>query len=157
MTFAGAGDADRVRVVSATASLFSVLRAQTLVGAAFGQKDESSPVVVLSESLWRQRFGADPEVVGRSIRLNGLTHTIVGVLADRFAYPDRQVRAWVPMRVPSADGNTLSLFSAIARLRPGVTAARAAAEGTARGRFAADTGLTTVAIFGRGGRWRSRR
>ena len=82
---------------------------------------------------WRQRFDANPAAVGRSIRLNGQPHTILGVLPDRLAYPDRQVRAWLPMRVQSADGNPLFLFSALARLRPGATAAQAAAEGSACG------------------------
>ena len=67
------------------------------------------------------------------------------------AFPDRRTRAWVPFRVHSADGNYLSLFSAVAKLRPGVTAVQAAAEGTARGEFVADTGMTTMAIFGSNG------
>ena len=67
------------------------------------------------------------------------------------AFPDRQSRAWVPFVVRPASGNYLSMFNAIARLKPGVTAAQAAAEGTGRGRFAPDTGMTTTAIFGGAG------
>ena len=148
VTLVGAGDPDRIQITDATASLFPLLRAHPLIGSLFDEKDETSPVIVLSEGLWRQRFSADPAVLGRVVRLDGQPHTIVGVLPDRFAYPDRQARAWVPLRIRPAAGNYLSLFNALARLRPGATAAQAAAEGTARGRFAADTGLTTVAIFG---------
>lgn len=151
VTLTGAGDPDRIRVVAASASLFTVLDARPLIGALFEAKDESAPVVVLSESLWRQRFGADPAALGRSVSFDGVAHTIVGVLPGRLSYPDRQARAWIPLHVPPANGNYLSMFDAIGRLRPGATPAQAAAEGSARGRFAAETGLTTVAIFGSNG------
>ncbi len=68
------------------------------------------------------------------MRLDGQPHRIVGVLPDDLAYPDRQTRAWVPLRDHAHAGNSLSMFDAIARLRPGATPAQAAAEGTARGR-----------------------
>jgi predicted permease len=125
-----------------------VLRARPLLGTLFQAGDETAPVVVLSEALWRQRFGADPALLGRLIHFDGRPQTVVGVLPQRQAYPDQQVRAWVPFRVSPVNGNSLSVFNAIGRLRSGVTASQAAAEGTARGRFAADTGLTTMAIFG---------
>ena len=60
VTMTGAGEPDRLRIIAASASLFTVLGARPLIGTLFEAKDETSPVVVLSESLWRQRFGADP-------------------------------------------------------------------------------------------------
>jgi putative ABC transport system permease protein len=151
VTLTGAGNPERIRATAATASLFSVLGVRPLIGTFFEPKDETAPVVVLSERLWRERFGADPAVAGRSIQLDGAPHTIVGVLSDAHAFPDRQARAFVPFAVRPAAGNYLSLFNAVALLRPGVTAAQAAAEGTARGHFAADTGMTTQALFGNNG------
>ena len=148
VTLTGAGEPDRIRITTASASLFAVLAARPIIGSFFEQKDEASPVVVLSESLWRQRFGADPAVLGRLVHFDGEPHTVIGVLPERMAYPDQQSRAWVPFQVRPATGNYLSMFQAIATLRPGATATQAAAEGTARGRFAADTGMTTMAIFG---------
>jgi predicted permease len=150
-TLGGAGEPERVRVTLASASLFPVLGVRPLIGSVFEEKDETSPVIVLSERLWRQRFGADPGALGRLVHLDGQPHTIVGVLPDAAAFPDRQSRAWVPFRVGPATGNRLQMFSAVARLRPGATAAQAAAEGTGRGRFAPDTGLTTMAVFGGAG------
>ena len=153
VTMAGVGEPARIRIVSASASLFRVIAARPLIGSLFTEEDEekrNGPVVVLSESLWRQRFGAQPQVIGGLVRLDGQPHTIVGILPDAVAYPDRQSRAWVPFRVPPAD-NHLSMFEAVARLRPDATVAHAAAEATARGRFAPDTALTTVAIFGGAG------
>ncbi len=148
-TLAGAGDPERLRVATASASLFTVLGARPLIGALFDENDEiADDVVVLSENLWRQRFGADPHVLGRTVRLDGQPHHIIGVLPDDLAYPDRATRAWVPFRIMPTSGNSLSMFDAIARLKPGATAAQAASEGTARGHNAPDTGMTTMAIFG---------
>ena len=148
-TLAGAGDPERVRITTASASLFQVLGARPLMGSLFDEKDElADDVVVVSESLWRQRFGADPHTLGRIVQLDGQPHRIIGVLPDDQAYPDRLTRAWVPFRIMPTSGNSLSMFDAIARLRPGATAAQAASEGTARGRNAPDTGMTTMAIFG---------
>ena len=148
-TLTGAGDPERIRITTASASLFQVLNARPLVGSLYDEKDEiADDVVVLSESLWRQRFGADPRVPGRIVRIDGQAHRVVGVLPDGLAYPDRLTRAWVPLRIMPTSGNSLSMFDAVARLRPGATAAQAASEGTARGRNAPDTGMTTTAIFG---------
>ena len=145
---AGAGDPERIRVVAGSASLFGVLRARPLIGTLFTAKDEATRVVVLSEGIWRQRFGAGADVLGRSVALDGERFAIIGVLPDALAYPDSQTRAWIPLRVGSTMGNSLSMFNALARLQESATPEHAAAEGTERGRHAAATGPTTVAIFG---------
>ncbi len=124
VTLTGAGEPERIRITAATATLFPALGVRPLIGSFFEARDETSPVVVLSEGLWRQRFNADPAVLGRAVHLDGESYTVVGVLPDSVAYPNRQARAIVPFRVPPASGNHLSLFSAIALLRPGVTPAR---------------------------------
>jgi predicted permease len=150
----GAGDPERIRIVAATASLFRVLGVTPLLGAPFDEADEAGsrgPVVVLSEGLWRQRFAAAPTALGQVVKLDGEPHLVVGVLPDAAAYPDRTIRAWVPYRVPQVVGSSLSMFNAIAATRPGVSPAQAAAEGTARGRHAPDTGMTSTAIFGSNG------
>jgi putative ABC transport system permease protein len=151
VTLTGSAEPERIRVTGATASLFAVLGARPLIGTFFEERDESNRVIVLSERLWRERFAADPLVLGRTVHLDGESFTVIGVLPDRFAYPDRRARAIVPFRVPSPAGDALSMFNAIASLAPAATAARAAAEGTARARFAADTSVTTMAIFGNNG------
>ena len=154
MTLSDGGEPERIRVTAATASLFRVLDVRPLFGSLYEEPDELSDggqVIVLSERLWRQKFGADPAVLGRFVRLDAQSYRVIGVLPDAVAYPDRETRAWIPFRVPAVTGNLLSMFSAIAKLRPGATPAQAAAEGTARGRHAADTGMTTMAIFGSNG------
>ena len=146
VTLTGAGDAERIRVTAASASLFRVLDIRPTIGSLF--EDEQAPVVVLSEGLWRQRFGGDPQVLGRVVKFDGDARTIVGVVPDAVGYPDRQTRAWIPFRVPLPENNYLAMFEAVGKLAPAATIEQAAAEATARGRFAADTGLTTMAIFG---------
>jgi putative ABC transport system permease protein len=151
VTLSGAGDPDRIRVTAATASLFSTLGARPLIGTFFEASDEArknGSAIVLSERLWRQRFGAEPTVLGRVVRLDGEPYTVVGVLPDRMAYPDQSSVAVVPFRVMPATNNYLSMFNVIALMRPGVTSEQAASEGTARGRHAPDSGMTTMAIFG---------
>jgi len=151
VTLSGEGDPERIRLTETTASLFTLLEAQPLIGSLFTEADEvakNGNVVVLSESIWRERYAGDRNVLGRAVRFNGQPYTIVGVLPDRLAYPDHRSRAWIPFHVPLTTGNHLSMFDAVAKLRPGVSATQAAAEGTARGRFVADTDMTTMAIFG---------
>ena len=151
MTLSGAGDPERLRIAAVTPSLFKVIGARPKIGTLFGDGDDTAKVAVLSESLWRQRFGGDPGALGKALTLDGESYTIVAVLPDAQAFPDRQSRAWVPFRITPVGGGFLSLLEVVARLRPGVTPAQAAAEGTARGAFAPDTGMTTVAIFGGNG------
>ena len=151
VTLTGVGEPERLRATAVTASLFRVLAARPLAGSLFTERDESSPVVVISESLWRQHFGRDPNAIGRGLQLDGDAYTIVGVLPDSTGYPDRTIKLWLPFRVAPATGNLLSMFDAMARMRPEATPAQVAAEGTSRGRNAADTGMTTTAIFGGSG------
>src|SRR6478672_8176307 len=132
VTITGTGDPERIRITAASATLFAALGVRPLIGSLFEEKDEASPVVVLSETLWRQRFGGDPAVLGRPIQLDGESYTAIGVLPEAQAYPDRQTRAIVPYAVRPTAGNFLAVFNALAALRPGVTAAQAASEGTAR-------------------------
>jgi predicted permease len=153
-TLTGSADPERIRVVASSASLFQTLGVVPLIGSFFTEADEAAarrPVVVLSEQVWRQRFAADPGVLGRAVQLDGEAHTVVGVLADAAAFPDRTIRAWLPFRVPPVAGNSLSMFNAIAALRPDSTPSQAAEEGTARGRNVPDTAMTTTAIFGSNG------
>jgi predicted permease len=151
VTLEAGGPPERVRTARATATLFPLLGVQPLAGSFFSEADARAPVVVIGEGLWRRRFAADPAAIGKTILMDGRPHTIIGVLAEAAAYPDAQTEAWRPFAVTPARGNFLSLFSAVAKLKPGFTLEQAAAEGTARGRFALDTSMTTTALFGNTG------
>ncbi len=125
------------RVVSP--SVFTVLRATPHLGRLFVDADAhpgADRVVLLSFDAWTSRFAADPDVVGTSIVLDGAAHTVVGVLPEGFYFPTLAEEFWKPLvirpfRMPSAEnGQTgfVSFHAAIARLRPGVSPTRAAAE-----------------------------
>ena len=115
-------------------------------------REGAPPVVIVSDGLWRERYGSSPGVLGASLVINGTAHTIVGVAPPAFAFPDPRVRFWLPYLIPrSADAATGAVvFTALARLKPGVTPAQAAAEGTAASRAAPRHRLTEF-FFGRGG------
>jgi putative ABC transport system permease protein len=97
-------------------------------------------VVVLSHGLWQRRFGADPRIVGASVRINGEAYEVVGVMPEDFAFPPA-TQLWAPLALSpgaAADRATRSLF-AMARFAPGVSPERAAAVVKAHGqRLAAD-------------------
>lgn len=137
----GDGTADTVPRQWVTSGFFEVLGVRAIVGRTFRDTDDRdrAHAVVLSEGFWKSRFGADPGVVGRDIRLDGRLHTVVGVVPDEAQLLAR-TSIWALMPIhgarPSARG--LYVLQAIGRLEPGVglEAARAdlgsVAEGLAR-------------------------
>lgn len=83
-----------------TANAFDVLRVKPAMGRAFLPGDDAPgapAVIVLSHETWRDEFGADPDIAGRSIRVNGEASTVIGVMPEGFAFPEVQ-QAWVPLR-----------------------------------------------------------
>ncbi|HVL66819.1 MAG TPA: ABC transporter permease [Vicinamibacterales bacterium] len=152
VTMSGHGDAERLAVAAVTPGLFPLLGMRPLAGTLLEPRDGTGhrgAVVVIAESLWRQRFGADPRAVGRTVRIDGVPHTVVGVLPDRQAFPDRLTRAWIPLEVPAAAPTSMSMYKAVARLRPGATAAQAAGEATARAAAAPQPiEMLTMALYG---------
>ena len=130
----GEGEAARLAGSVASANLFSVLGAPVERGRAF-EPGEDRPgrdgLVILSHSLWKTKFGGDPQVVGRMIALNGVNRLVVGVMPAGFSFPSPQVQLWVPARLDPSNvedylgGDYVPL---IARLRAGATVAQAQGE-----------------------------
>lgn len=98
----GEGFPERRRAAAVTPGVLSTLRVAPALGRAIGPEDvanaQGRPTVVISDALWRGRFGADPEAVGRTLRVDGRPHTVVGVMPPRFAFPE-DVELWVPLDV----------------------------------------------------------
>jgi putative ABC transport system permease protein len=132
----GVGDPEKLTGVRTTGNLFAVLGMQPLLGRTLTAADEqpdAAPVVVLDERAWRSHFGTDPGVVGRTIHLNGLPHTVVGVVPADFRFPDRTAWLWVPAKFSPTELAARSAYFmyVLARLKPGVSLAQAQADMTA--------------------------
>ena len=118
-----------------TGSLFAVLGGRPSLGRVFRESDESPgarPVAILSDRLWRSRFGADPKAIGQTMAFKSGVMEIVGVMPPDFRYPSSTTAdlwmPFVPTPVQSVRGSTRHyMLSVIGRLRPGVSAADAGA------------------------------
>ena len=127
----------RIHLVRSTDGFFHLLGVPAALGRTF-QADEHVPrpaqVVVLSDALWRRSFGADPSIVGRAIRIDGVSRVVVGIMPARFDYPEPTTDVWMPL--PNFNPDSLGdrsnhyLFM-VGRLKPGVTLGRARAEAAA--------------------------
>ena len=134
----GAKQPEHLEMVEVSPNYFSMLGATPELGRLFGHQDFAlgfAPVVVISDALWRRSYGADPGVLGRSLRLDNDLYTIVGVLSPGFRHPGPTIPAvevWItcgfsgdPFPAPARGLRILP--GAIARLKPGLTLARAQA------------------------------
>jgi predicted permease len=129
VTLTGAGDAVRLPTAMVTASFFPVLEVRPSLGRSFLPEEEkpgSGRHVVLSDRLWRERFGANPEIVGETIVLDGSGYNVIGVMPAGFEFP-AEAALWLPLNV-GGDPNNAYIRPVIGRLRPGVTREQAQAE-----------------------------
>jgi len=116
-----------------TPEMFGTLGAAPAIGRTFtkdeGELGDAARVVVISDSLWRRRFGADPGVLGRTMHIDRVDRTIVGVMPADFQYRDARAEFWLPLIVDRRPGqNPSRLFGIVGRLKPGVTLEDARAE-----------------------------
>jgi putative ABC transport system permease protein len=104
--------------------LFPMLGVSPMLGRGFTTADDQANaggVVLLSHTLWMTRYQSDPRVLGRSVLLNAKSHTIVGVMPPRFAFPENQ-RLWVPLTpLTFKDGRPVRDLFVFGRLKPAVT------------------------------------
>src|SRR5262249_45174464 len=133
VTLTGTEGPERIQIVRASPSLASVLRLQPALGRWFTDEEGvpgSPPPVVLSQGLWIRRFGRDPGIVGRSLTIDGLPATVVGVMPASFAFPDARTDAWIAAQSTRARASSLFTLTGVARLRDGTTLASARGEMT---------------------------
>jgi putative ABC transport system permease protein len=119
------GVVERVTAQAVTPSFFTVLGAEAALGRTFSEAEgapDGEAVVILSDGLWRDAFGSDPAVIGRTLDLNGTTREVIGVMPADFGHPNRDARLWTPLVVNPAQA-PLAAFGAtgIARMSPGTT------------------------------------
>ena len=122
-----------VRAAYVSWNTFSLIGQLPALGRDFTASDDrvgASPAVILGGALWRARFGADPAIIGKTIRVNGIPSTVVGVMPPDVGFPDR-VEFWLPLvALPEADRTSRSarILDGFGRLRADVTIEQAAAE-----------------------------
>jgi predicted permease len=128
---AGGGDPERVVMGAATAHLFDVFRMSAVHGRTFRTGDDEvghHRIIVLSNGLWRRRYGADPSVVGRTIDLSGIPHEVVGILPPSFEFPGEPRELWVPMPLAGEQPRASHYLTVYARLKSGITLDQGRAE-----------------------------
>ena len=131
MAFTGAGEPEELSAVRVSPNLFPLLGVTPALGRAFLPEEATSGrdrVVVLSHDFWAGRFGGDPEVIGRTLTLDGQPHEIVGVMPEGFRFPDEaSIALWNPLAFDASELGTRAerRFQVIGRLAPGVTPADA--------------------------------
>ncbi|MFY9556001.1 MAG: ABC transporter permease [Blastocatellia bacterium] len=136
---AGTDQAERISLAMTSANFFDVFGAQPLHGRFFVSEDEQAghpAIVVLGYGLWQRRFGGDPEIVGKSITLDGTSYTVAGIARAGFQYPGK-TEAWLPpFRLAPALSEAMDVtrvrgfgfLSAVALLKPGARLEQAKAE-----------------------------
>ncbi|MFL5580763.1 MAG: ADOP family duplicated permease [Gemmatimonadaceae bacterium] len=131
----GRGEPERIRRVASTDNLFRTLGVKPLLGRTFlpGEEERGRDgVAVIGEAFWRRRFDGDPEVLGRTVVIDGAPRTIVGVMPTTFNFPAgaRPYDVWLPWEPWGGARNNRGnhLLAVIGRLKPGVTAAQADAD-----------------------------
>jgi len=115
-----------------TANLFSILGVSPLLGRGFTPAEEApggQKVVVISHELWRSRYGGDRGLIGRSIRLDEVPHTVVGVMPAGFVFPTKETQIWLPLHLdPALETRDGRRSTGLARLKHGVSLAQAQSE-----------------------------
>jgi putative ABC transport system permease protein len=136
----GDGEPERVDVATVTANFLPLFGVTPAYGRGFlpGEEAFHGPhVVMLSDRLWRRRYGGDPAIVGRAIRMDGVAYTVVGILpaAFRLALPTEaflltDAELWTPLQFDYAHAppRNYTFFTVFGRLKPGVTFGQAQAE-----------------------------
>jgi putative ABC transport system permease protein len=128
-----------------TPSLFPTLRVAPALGRPFLEAEEQpghEHVVILSDDLWRAKFGARPDVLGQTVNLNGSFYTVVGIMPKGFAYPRPDVKLWAPLAFESdfyKEHPDAHFLRVLGRLKPGVTEAQLHAETDVIGHLVVET------------------
>ncbi|MEJ7812233.1 MAG: ABC transporter permease [Gemmatimonadaceae bacterium] len=128
----GIGNPERIEGVYVTPGFFETLRAPAALGRTIRPEEAvigNDRFVVLSDGFWRRRFGADPSVIGRALTMDGVPHTVLGVMAPGFNFPADRIDYWMPLSTIPADGigrqRSSRFLDVIGRLAPGVTPVQA--------------------------------
>jgi putative ABC transport system permease protein len=132
VTLTGSGDPVRVAAAWGTSDFFRVMGTKPLLGRVFTPDEFQTgrgQVAVLNFGLWQSRFGSDPEIIGKTILLNGQRCTVVGVMPRNFNFPSEDVNVWQPLPIAPASANVGNHYlNLVGDLKPQVTRQQATSE-----------------------------
>jgi len=134
LALTGYGEPERLRGQRISGNLFSVLGVEASLGRTFLPEETwkgKNEVVILSHGLWKRRFGADPNLNGQTIALDGKNYTVVGIMPEGFYFPTKEVDLWVPWGLDPTQISKLRrphFMRVVARLKSGKTLAQAQTE-----------------------------
>ena len=132
MTLTGSGIPEEIPGSHVSAGYFNVFGVRAALGRTFASDEDQSgksQVVILSNRLWRTRFGSDPHIIGRKLILNGKPCTVIGVLASNGPFERSWAQLWLPFEFEAGDmTRDYHWFISYARLKPGVTLEKAKAQ-----------------------------
>ena len=123
VNLSGKEGAERISIGRVSDNFFSVLKMRTSTGRLFRSGDdqpEADPIAVISNGLWKRRFGGDPDVLGRSLTLNGVAYSIVGVLQTDNLPLELNVDLWIPLPARESGYNLVGGINVIGRLKPDI-------------------------------------
>lgn len=127
------GEPVRMEIQRMSADAFAALGVTPILGRAFNNDEDrrgGTPSVVLSYRAWQDHFGGQ-SVVGHPVTMNGVVHTILGVMPPGFSFPYKDVDAWLPLGSIPAPSRSVHDLAAVARLKPGIALEQARAQMTA--------------------------
>ncbi|MEW6210127.1 MAG: ABC transporter permease, partial [Acidobacteriota bacterium] len=126
---------EQIRGLQTTGNLFDMLGREAAIGRAFNREEDRKsvePAVVLSDQLWKRRFGGDPSIIGQTLTLDGQSYTVIGVMPPAFQFPffwATGVEMWTPLKLDAADQNRYARFLRVfARLKKDSNVERAQTE-----------------------------
>src|SRR5262245_30005371 len=137
----GGDEPEPARIVRSSANLFTLLCVKPWLGRGFSGEEEErrERVVVVGYGLWQKRFGGAPDVIGKTLEINGQTSQVIGVMPEGFYFPAKEAQLWEPStlfgmydRLREVRGN--DDWNVVGRLKPGVNWREAQAEVTATDR-----------------------
>ena len=128
----GPGEPEAVQGAAVAANFFDLLGVRTLLGRGFAAHEDrpgTDAVVLFSRRFWQAHFGADPNIIGRELSVNGRTTTVVGIVPDEQAYP-AGINAWVPLVLSAEEREerTIQRVTGIGRIKAGASSTVAAAD-----------------------------
>src|SRR5690349_21244999 len=118
LNLVGSGEPRRLETTAVTAEVLPLLGVPPSLGRLFDARDDDRSAIVISYGLWQSQFGGDPSVLGRTVHLDGVPHTIVGVMPRGFYFPIREAQLWTALTFKDEDyaDRTNTYIHGVARL-----------------------------------------